>query len=143
MNTKSNHTSIRLPADLRETLTAVAEREGRSLSSLIVELLQEKVHSLGKVQALAERDPLSAAWYAAEAAELFSRAIRGAIVRYRNQESSGDLGVAEIALEQVAAAPELGNAVEQLTPFQRELLEEFSRLPIEKQKAFRTIIKAG
>lgn len=108
---------------------------------MVVELLAEKIESLSKVQALSDRDPLAAAWYAAEAAELFSRSIRGAIVRYRANEETEDFDPAELTLESAIDAPEVGEPASQLSTFQRELLEEFSRLSPEKLEAMRTLMK--
>lgn len=97
---------------------------------------------------MAERDPLTAAWYAAESAELFSRSIRGAILRCRvMEEDPGDLDIPGFLMESAApaavqeSAPALGDPISQLTPLQRELLEEFSRTPPEMLEAMRTLMK--
>ena len=37
--------SLRLPSDLREKLEALAEKEGRSLSNLIIKILKEGVEN--------------------------------------------------------------------------------------------------
>lgn len=131
---------VRLPAVLRDVLVDIAEKEGRSLNSLIVELLTEKVEALRAIEHMAQDDPLTAAWYAAESAEMYSKTIRGAIARYRRMES-GDFDPNELILESAEPIEDIGEPISQLTPLQRELLDELSQLSPEKIKALRTLAK--
>lgn len=48
--TKDKVTGVRLPPDLLEKLDAMAKADSRSLSNLIVKLLQEAVSSSGNNQ---------------------------------------------------------------------------------------------
>lgn len=129
--------NLRLPSELKEHLAELAEREGRSLNSLIVELLSEKMEGIGAVQAMAEGNLLATAYFSAQAAELYAQAARGAILRYCNDETPAD----DIPPFLSSAPPEkTGTPLDLLTPLQRDLIDEVSALDADEQAAILTLI---
>jgi hypothetical protein len=104
-----------------------------------VEILSEKVHTLRIVGAAAEGDLLASAYYAAESAEIYAQAVRGAILRFKKLE--GESPASPSADIPEPALPALGSPAAQLTPLQRELAAEVVNLSVDEQAAILTIIR--
>ncbi|MCE5182357.1 MAG: Arc family DNA-binding protein [Betaproteobacteria bacterium] len=122
--------SIRIPAELREELASFADREGRSLNSLIVEMLSDRMKVFRAVEASADKEALTDSYETTETVKLYLQAARDVILGAGREEKHVP----------AASAPALDFPDAQLTPLQRKLLVEFSRLPAEQQAALLILV---
>lgn len=117
----------------------MAIKMGRSLNSLIVEILVDWVSTRQIVGAATEDDLLATAYYAAESAEMYSQSVRGAILRFKKLEGATPTSPGTEIPD--PALPTLGDPVKQLTPLQRELADEVANLSAAEQAAILTLLR--
>lgn len=126
--------SLRLPPSVHEVLVEIAEREGKSLNSLMIELLQENAQNLKLIASSADGDLLDTAYYAIQAAEMYARGARGAIIRLQ-KETAADFPILE------ESAPSLlGEPIDRMSPILRELVAEVSALDEAEQEALLVLL---
>lgn len=137
---------LRLPENAHAELAAMAKAAGRSLNSLLVELLTEKIEAHRAAQIARDGDPLLVAYYAADKIALYADVVRAATLMSKIDD--GSLKLTKRNLQAVKSlAPELLkpqgaiSASEDLTPQEKELLSKFRTLGPDLKAAISALVK--
>lgn len=140
--------SIRLRTDLKEALADAARMSERSLNSELVDRLESSLRGNMFARAAAEKDPLAAAYLAANAIEEYVNAIRASILMKKVRD--GEIEVNEETYPGLAAfAPDAVDTPmqmkpeEPLTTEERRLASAFKNLSPEAKLALLTLIERG
>jgi hypothetical protein len=146
--THSAQLYLRLPEEIRAELAAIAEAQSRSLNSLLVEILSEKLRVYRMIKTVTDKDPLAAAYMAANTIEEYVNAIRAAILMRKMRD--GEIEVNEETYPGLAAlAPDAmpmpisTKPDDPLTADERRLSASFKKLTPEVQLALITLIERG
>lgn len=92
--------SLRLPPHQRDALSAVAAHENKSMNSVIVEFLEEKLEAYDMAKLAHDKDPLAMVYFAADAIESYTEVVRAGVLRAKIM--SGDLEVTEENFREIA-----------------------------------------
>lgn len=139
---------LRLPEEMRETLAGIAAGQGRSLNSLLVEILSGKLASYQAVKSLTDNDPLFAAYVAANTIEEYANAIRASILMRKMRD--GDIEVNEKTYPGISAlAPDAMSfppSIKQddlMTVDEKRLADAFKNLDPAAKSALLTLLERG
>ena len=146
--THSAQLYLRLPEEMRAELAAIAERQGRSLNSLLVEILSEKIRVYRVVKKTTDEDPLVMAYEAASRIEDYANAIRAAVLMKKmrngeievNEETYPELAALAPGAVKIPVQIEVGEA---LTKEEQRLADAFKTLSQEAKLALLTLIERG
>lgn len=140
--------SIRLRTDLKEALADAARMSERSLNSEVVDRLESSLRGNMFARAVAEKDPLAAAYLAANSIEEYANAIRAAVLMKKMRD--GEIEVNEDTYPELAALapgavkmPMQVEAGESLSEEERRLADAFKKLSPESRLALLTLIERG
>ncbi|MFH2082074.1 MAG: Arc family DNA-binding protein [Pseudomonadota bacterium] len=144
----ATHIYLRLPEDMHADISAVAASQSRSLNSLLVEILSEKLSVYRMIKTVTDKDPLAAAYMAANTIEEYVNAIRASILMKKMRD--GDIEVNEETYPGLAAfapdampTPAPIKPSDPLTADERWLSTAFKKLSPEVQLALITLIERG
>lgn len=146
--THSAQLYLRLPEEMRAEIASIAEAQARSLNSLLVEILSEKLSVYRMIKTVTDKDPLAAAYMAANTIEEYVNAIRASILMKKMRD--GDIEVNEETYPGLAAfapdampTPAPIKPSDPLTADERRLSTAFKKLSPEVQLALITLIERG
>jgi hypothetical protein len=137
---------VRLPPGLHAEITDLAAAEGRSLNSLVVELLERSIQPLRVLSQASKSDPLAVSYMAADAIATYADVVRMGLLQCKMD--SGELKLTDDNVHAVAgAAPGVlrpaGVAPEpELTAGEAALLAAWRQLPDEQKSAAATLLGA-
>lgn len=137
---------LRMPPEMKSTIEAAAQRNGRSMNAEIVARLEASLKAAHIAEQARDQDPLAAAYFAADTIELYAKVIRSALIRGKLKAGElpplqdGDEALANF--EPQALKIENGPAPEQmLSPFERELIDQLRDMTPEMREAMMTLAK--
>lgn len=137
---------VRLPPVLHSEITEFAASEGKSLNSVVVEMLDRGMQPLRVLSQASKSDPLAVAYMAADAIASYVDVVRMGLLQCKLD--SGDLALTEDNAHAVAGVqpgllrPAGVSITPGLTPDESALLDAWRKLSAEQKDAAATLLGA-